>query len=133
MDTQAIAAMETCTRASDAEEMAFPRIVELLIEAGVERYHADLARHEKTYYLPGGQSHVTPCAEIGVPIARAFDGAGVAAAIRASQAGEIGYRSFLRRIAAAGCAGYIVSIAGRRAVYLGRTAEPHVEHFPGAS
>lgn len=132
MDARAIAVVENCTRVSDDEAMAFPQIVGLLIEAGVERYHADLLRHEKTYYWPDGQSHVTPCAAMEAPIAAAFDAGGVAAAIRASQAGEIGYRTFLKRIAAAGCVGYIVSIAGRRAVYFGRTAELHVEHFPGA-
>ncbi len=30
----------------------------------------------------------------------------------------------------AGCAGYFVSLIGRRAVYFGRTAETHVEPFP---
>lgn len=32
--------------------------------------------------------------------------------------------------AAAGFEGYLVSLPGRRAVYFGRTAETHVEHFP---
>jgi hypothetical protein len=31
---------------------------------------------------------------------------------------------------AAGCAGYIVSFLGKQALYYGRTAETHVEHFP---
>ena len=31
---------------------------------------------------------------------------------------------------AAGCAGYIVSFLGRRVLYIGRTAETHVELFP---
>lgn len=31
---------------------------------------------------------------------------------------------------AAGCACDVVSFSERRAVYLGRTAELHVEHFP---
>ena len=35
---------------------AFPAIVGKLIEAGVERYHADLVRSEKTFYLPNGES-----------------------------------------------------------------------------
>ncbi|WP_293780352.1 hypothetical protein [Sphingosinicella sp.] len=36
-----------------------------------------------------------------------------------------------RTCLAAGCAGYIVSFSGRRALYIGRTAEIHVEPFPG--
>ena len=40
------------------------------------------------------------------------------------------YKGFCAKARAAGCAGYIVSFTGRRAVYFGRTAEIHVEHFP---
>jgi hypothetical protein len=28
-----------------------------LMQVGVERYHADLLRAEKIYYLPSGESH----------------------------------------------------------------------------
>ena len=40
------------------------------------------------------------------------------------------YKGFCSKVAAAGCAGYIVSFSGRRALYLGRTGETHVEYFP---
>jgi len=33
---------------------------------------------------------------------------------------------------AAGCVGYFVQIAGRRALYFGRNGESHVELFPSA-
>jgi hypothetical protein len=39
-------------------------------------------------------------------------------------------KGFCERVVVAGCAGYIVSFSGRRALYVGRTAETHVEHFP---
>ena len=48
------------------------------------------------------------------------------------QAGLIKYRAFYTRIAEAGCAGYLVSLSGRRAVYYGRSAEMNVELFPPA-
>ena len=35
-----------------------------------------------------------------------------------------------QRARAAGCACYLVSFPGRRAVYLGRDGAVHVEHFP---
>ena len=68
---------------------------------------------------------------------KGFDGmvcsiAGVMAAIGAIQQGQIRYREFCARIAASGCVGYLVSLAGRRAVYYGRTGETHVEYFPGS-
>ena len=40
------------------------------------------------------------------------------------------YAAFSEKAKTAGCAGYLVSVLGRRVVYYGRTAETHVEHFP---
>ena len=57
---------------------------------------------------------------------------GVEKAVRAIQRREIDYRKFCRLIADSGCVGYFISLAGRRAVYYGRTGEEHVEWFPGA-
>lgn len=137
-DTPAIApetaaAMLECTAASDAELMTFPEVVGRLAQAGVERYHADLVRAEKTYYLPDGASRVVPAKPAAAAPATAFSAAGVEAAVRAIQAQRIGYGEFCAQIAAAGCVGYTVSLAGRRAVYQGRTGETHVEPFPGAA
>ena len=63
----------------------------------------------------------------------AFTADGVAAAVRAIQQQKIQYREFCERIAQAGCVGYIVSMAGRRAVYYGRTGDSYVEPFPVAA
>jgi uncharacterized protein YbcV (DUF1398 family) len=131
MNQDVIEALDACTRASDEASLKFPEIVARLIGLGVEQYHADLLRSEKTYYLPDGATYVSRCAPIGAPIAEAFDPAGIADAVRASQAKQIDYPEFCERAAAAGCTGYFVSMAGRRALYLGRTAESCVEHFPG--
>lgn len=131
MNQDMIETLEHCTRAADDASLKFPEIVARLIGVGVEQYHADLLRSEKTYYLPDGATHVSRCMPIGAPIAEAFDPAGIAAAVRASQAQQIDYAEFCERAAAAGCTSYFVSMAGRRALYLGRTAENCVEHFPG--
>lgn len=119
-----------CTRGSDEGRMPFPEVARRLVAAGVERYHADLSRAEKIYYLPDGSSHAVPCAPLDRPAAAAFRPAGVDAAVRASQAGAISYAHFCEAIAEAGCVGYLVTFAGRRAVYYGRTGETHVEPFP---
>lgn len=132
MDTRVRNVVLECSRASDEERIAFPEVVARLMAAGIERYHADLRRSEKTYYLPDGGSEVVSVAAVeGVP-AEVFSAAGVDAAVRAVQAGKIGYGEFCRRIYAAGCVDYVVSLAGRRAVYFGRTGESHVELFPSA-
>lgn len=121
-----------CTKASDEERIGFPEVVAQLLQAGIERYHADLERAEKTYFLPSGESEVVASAAIGAKPAREFRAEGVADAIKAIQAGTIRYREFCARVMAAGCVGYIVSLAGRRAVYYGRTGDMHIERFPGA-
>lgn len=132
MNAHVKAVVEDCTKASDDARLGFPQIVQNLMAAGVERYRADLLRAEKTYYLPDGGSHVVANAPLDRPPAQAFSSAGVEAAVRASQAGQITYKEFCARIAEAGCVDYLVSLAGRRAAYVGRTGESHVELFPAA-
>jgi len=105
-------------------------VVAKLAGAGVERYHADLLRAEKIYYLPSGESQRVQAAPIAAVPPAAFTADGVAAAVRAIQRQQIKYREFCERIAEAGCVGYFVSLAGRRAVYYGRTGDSYVEPFP---
>lgn len=132
MNPSIAAVAEDCTARSDAGRITFPQVVAALGAVGIEGYHADLRRAEKTYYLADGASHVVASAPVATPAADGFSAPGVAAAIRAVQAGELDYKGFCARILAAGCVGYHVSLAGRRAVYYGRTGETHVELFPGA-
>lgn len=122
--------MQECTDASDQERTTFPEVVGKLAAAGIERYHADLQRHEKVYYLPDGRSHAVASLAIEEPVAMSFSASGIETAVRAIQDGTIRYGEFCRRIQRAGCVGYFVSMSGRRAVYFGRSSECHVEHFP---
>lgn len=132
MDTQVRDVMVEATRASDEERVSFGDVVKKLMQAGVERYHCDLVRGEKTYYLPNGASEVVKGHAITIAPAWNFSGGGVDAALKAIQTGKIQYRTFCARIAEAGCVGYMVSLAGQRAVYYGRAGDLHVEWFPGA-
>jgi uncharacterized protein YbcV (DUF1398 family) len=132
MDPSARDVVVECTRDSDEERVSFPEVVKKLMDAGVERYHADLLRSEKTYYLPNGESEVVANHSVGIVPPQEFSAKGVDAAVRAIQAGEIQYKAFCERVAAAGCVGYFVSIAGKRAIYYGRSGDSHVEWFPGA-
>ncbi len=112
--------------------MTFRQIVGALTEAGFESYAIDFRRSSATYYLPSGESLVLPAHEDATPIAPSLDETTVREAIGEAQRLAPGYtyRGFCRKVMAAGCAGYIVSFTGRRAVYFGRTAETHVEMFP---
>lgn len=136
MDAAVIATMQQCTDRSLAGTIPFPEVVARLAAIGCESYRADLYRHEKIYFLPNGESYVREMPGLdsaefsGSGIAQDFAPAAIVAALRAVQGGEIDYRTFLARIAAAGTVAYSVHIRGRRAIYFGRTGEFHVEDFP---
>ncbi len=134
MDTHRQAVAESCIKAAEIDTMSFPQIVGRLMEAGFESYAIDFRRATATYYLPDGDSVVLATHEIDGAVADRLDEAGLSAAIREAQAQAPGYsyKGFCAKAKAAGCAGYMVSFPGRRAVYFGRTGEVHVEHFPGS-
>lgn len=123
----------SCLQAAEDNTMAFPQIVGALMDAGFESYAIDFRRATAVYYLPDGESIELPAHRVEAPVAPRFDPERVQAAIREAQQQVPGYTycGFCEKVASAGCAGYIVSFSGRRALYIGRTAETHVEHFPG--
>ena len=112
--------------------MKFPAIVQMLREAGVESYRADLVRGDVVFYSSTGASALGPVALPLQAATPAFDQAAVKDAILSSQQGAINYPEFLRRAAAAGTAAYTVHITGRRAIYHGRHGDFHIEQFPAA-
>ncbi|MDR3513454.1 MAG: DUF1398 family protein [Caulobacteraceae bacterium] len=132
MDDRQKATARTCLEAAEGNTMTFPQIVGALVDAGFESYAIDFRRGAATYYLPDGDSIELPAHRVDAPIAPAFDIASMQAAIREAQQQVSGYtyRGFCEKAVSAGCAGYVVSFSGRRALYIGRTAETHVEHFP---
>lgn len=129
-DQQAVA--RTCLHGSETNTMTFPQIVGALMQAGFESYAIDFRRATATYYLADGESLQLAAHKVDGPVGAAFDAAAMRATIREAQHLVPGYTyaGFCRKAAAAGCAGYVVSFSGRRALYIGRTAETHVELFP---
>lgn len=132
MDDRKKAVAQACLGGAEDNTMTFPQIVGTLMREGFEGYAIDFRRSLATYYLPDGNSVDVPTHRIDAPVAPSFDSARVQAAIKEAQQLEPGYTylGFCKKIVSAGCAGYIVSFPGRRALYIGRTAETHVEHFP---
>lgn len=130
MDQKVVAVMHEVAKRSHEGTIPFPEVVRKLGEAGVERYHADLCRAERVFYMPSGESHVEPSGESPKPAATEFSAAQVDSAVRTIQRGEIDYQEFVRRILAAGCVNYFVYIAGRQTLYYGRNGDVHVEKFP---
>jgi len=127
MNTATIAECMTLSFA----DTPFPKVVELLVGAGVESYTADLIKLRNTYYDGGGEAFDEPLPLKKRPtIAPSFDSTAVAATVKAIQRGEIGYAEFLHRIMRSGCSHYEVFIAGRKAMYFGRGGEFYTEPFP---
>lgn len=132
MNAHQKATAQSCLEAADSNTMPFPQIVGALMEAGFESYAIDFRQATATYYLPDGQSLDLAIHPVASAVAPALDTDRMQAAIREAQQQVPGYtyRGFCEKAASAGCAGYIVSFSGRRALYVGRTAETHVERFP---
>lgn len=132
METRLIQAAEKCLRGAEDHTMTFLQIVGTLMEEGFESYAIDYRRAKAIYYCTDGDSVELATHRLDVPVAEAFNTEAIQAAIREAQQLVPGYTyaGFCRKVMDAGCAGYVVSFSGRRAVYFGRTAEMHVEHFP---
>lgn len=130
MTVEQILTAQECVRGSLTDELVFPQIVEKLAALGIERYHADYSRKENTYYLSCGDSVVVSVPHDDIETGVEFSKERVEDAIRQSQRGEHAYCEFVRKTMRAGCVGYFVQIAGRRAIYFGRNGETHVEMFP---
>ena len=132
MNTRQTTIAQTCLEAAESDAMTFPQIVGTLMREGFEGYAIDFRRGSATYYLPSGDSVMLPTHRCDAQMPDALDVAAIQAAIREAQQLVPGYTyaGCCAKVMAAGCAGYMVSFTGRRAVYFGRTAETHVEHFP---
>lgn len=133
MDAERIAIAQACLNAAHDGSLDFPLIVGKLIAAGFDSYLVDYRRRCQTYYLPDGDSITLDLPHAPGPVAPAFNADRIAALVRWAQAGgpDYSYDRFSDQAAAAGCAFYLVSFAGRRVVYFGRTGETHIEHMPG--
>jgi uncharacterized protein YbcV (DUF1398 family) len=132
MDDHQKAVAKACLAGAENNTMTFPQIVGTLMQEGFEGYAIDFRRALATYYMPDGDFVEAPTHRIDDPVAPSFDAARIQAAIKEAQQLVPGYTylGFCKKVASAGCAGYIVSFSGRRALYIGRTAETHVERFP---
>jgi uncharacterized protein YbcV (DUF1398 family) len=123
--------MRECSEGSVSGTLRFPQVVEKLAAIGVEAYHADLYRYEKTYYMPSGESHVQDESQFDSrQVAHRFDRDSVRWAILQVQQAKIGYIAFMEQIAASGVAQYWVYLQGKKVDYVGRRGEMWTEWFP---
>jgi uncharacterized protein YbcV (DUF1398 family) len=118
---------------SESGKTTFPQSLQELMEAGFDGYAVDFRRSTRTYYMPGGEVLELKTVPTPTPVTETFDASVVRQAIREAQQLAPGYtyKGFCAKVARAGCAGYVVSLIGRRVLYYGRTCETHTEYFPG--
>lgn len=133
MDAERVAVAQRCMEAAHDGSLSFPQIVGELVSGGFEGYAVDYRCNTQTYYLPDGDNVALAMPISPGVVVEGFDAAAVGVLVRWAQASspDYSYRAFCEKVKAAGCAGYLVSFLGRRVVYFGRSAETHVEHFPG--
>jgi uncharacterized protein YbcV (DUF1398 family) len=133
MDAERTTIAQTCLQAAHDGSLSFPQIVGKLIAAGFEGYIVDYRRNTQAYYLPDGDSTELDMHPYAGSVSADFNAAEIERLVRWAQAGtaDYSYIAFSEKVKAAGCAGYLVSFLGRRVVYFGRTAETHIELFPG--
>ena len=117
---------------SESGGMTFAEGVRMLVETGFDGYAVDFRRSTRAYYRPDGAAIELKTEWTG-PVAERFDAAVIKEALREAQALVPGYtyKGFCTKVARAGCAGYLVSLIGKRVLYYARTGETHTEYFPG--
>jgi uncharacterized protein YbcV (DUF1398 family) len=118
---------------SEADTMTFAEGLKMLMEGGFDGYAVDFRRGTRTYYSLGGEALELETAQLSMAVGEGFDAAVIKEAIREAQQMIPGYsyKKFCAKVIGAGCAGYFVSLLGKRVVYYGRTGEIHTEYFPG--
>lgn len=132
MDEKHFEIAQSCLAAAYDGSMDFPTILHTLQDAGFEGYDVDYRRNSCVYFLANGQSIELKMPLSAGAVAPTFNLAEIQAAIREAQNKAAGYTylGFSTKVKAAGCAGYKVSLLGKRVLYFGRTADVHIEYFP---
>ncbi|KIW79745.1 hypothetical protein Z517_06359 [Fonsecaea pedrosoi CBS 271.37] len=140
--------------------LRFPETVAALLALGVTRYHVDYVAGTTTTYAPTsaakrttGSSQLentiaheteviatptplhttTPSVTPFTPsmVFSAWNAPALTLAIARIQANKTTYAEFSRECIAAGVAGYMAFLAGKRVLYYGCDGDVHVEWFPG--
>jgi uncharacterized protein YbcV (DUF1398 family) len=132
MNEQTEMALREVSRGADENRLSFPEGLAKLASVGAEGYLVDFRAQQKTFYLSDGEALSVASKHTPYNVAASFDTVALQEALREAQSAppDYTYQRFCERATAAGCAGYIVSLLGRRVTYFGRTGETHVELFP---
>jgi low affinity Fe/Cu permease/uncharacterized protein YbcV (DUF1398 family) len=103
-----------------------------LAKAGVDSYQVDLRAGSVNCYASDGTVHCVKVPLEAAGLAQDFNRGALKRAVSDALHGDLKSLEFLRRALAAGCVGYIVWIAERRATYFGSRGEVVSERIPVA-
>ena len=130
MDAQKKSVAENCLAGSYGGTSDFPTVLSSLKKAGFEGYIVDYRKGTTIYFLPDGDNVELKNVKTPGAVAAEFKPGVIEANVRKSQANAHTYPDFCANVKDAGCAGYHVSLLGKRVTYFGRTGETHVELIP---
>jgi uncharacterized protein YbcV (DUF1398 family) len=139
MDTKAISDL---FQLSLAGQNTFGEVLKHLSEFGVQRFHIDLVKHERTLYSRNDEVYVEKFVlDRPAQACTEFSQKGIDEAIALIQTNEIEFVELLARYTTSGVAGYLVFIDGDRIFFYGRngeeyarplmltaTGKPHLQH-----
>lgn len=115
---------------SEKGTIHFGQVVERLMVLNISAYQVEYRAGSIRLFDKEDHFFELAAAYPEYPIAPAFNGDALRAAIRGAQEGRIKFPEFKRLSQEAGCVGYHVWITGRHVTYYGRAGETHLERFP---
>lgn len=106
---------------SDVREkkIKYPKFVDRLVQAGINRYAVEVAANQTTFYGAGGEAHIMQGPVISPDGPGRYGEASLRSAISDAQKMVIDHAVFLKRIYAAGIVSYEVNTRERKIVYRG--------------
>ncbi len=99
------------------KKIKYPQFIDLLAEAGINRYAVEVGPNRITFYGPGGEVHVEEGPAMSQSSAGIYNEINLLSAIADAQKGLIDHPAFLKRIHDAGIASYEVNIRDRKIQY----------------
>jgi uncharacterized protein YbcV (DUF1398 family) len=112
-----------------AKQIKYPQFVELLSQAGITAYLAEVGPNRITFYGTAGKAHTEQGSEISQTSPGRFDETALRLAITDAQKEAIDHPTFLKRIYEAGIATYEVNVRNRKIEYRG-ARDSYKENIP---
>ena len=101
------------------KEIGYPQFIELLAQAGITRYTAEVPNNRIIFYGVAGEAHIKQGPAVSQEAPGQFNEDAIRSAIADAQQGTIDHSDFLKRIYEAGISVYEVNIRDLKIVYNG--------------